>query len=79
MSTNDPSRSFRVVFALIMGFIMVGVVTLVTTTVNFGFKPGFMAYWAQTYLVGYCAAVPAIYLFAPIARSLTTKYLATRN
>ncbi len=58
---------------------MVGVVTLVTTAVNYGLNPGFMAYWGKTYLVGYCAAVPAIYLFAPVARSLTAKYLSLRS
>ena len=79
MSSNDPPKPFRVVFALIMGFIMVGVVTLVTTAANYGFNSGFMAYWGNTYLVGYCAAVPAIYLFAPVARSLTAKYFSMRS
>lgn len=75
MSSTEPTRTFRITFALIMGFLMVGVVTFVTTAVNFGWQAGFFAYWGKTYLVGYVAAVPAIYAFAPVARGLTNTVL----
>ena len=54
---------------------MVGIVTFVTTASNFGFEGNFLATWGKTYLIGYLAAVPAIYLLAPIARRITTQLL----
>lgn len=74
-SPAQPGKMFQVVFALVMGFIMVGIVTFVTTVSNFGFNENFLGSWAKTYLIGYVAAVPAIYLFAPIARRITARLL----
>jgi len=54
---------------------MVGIVTFVTTASNFGFTGNFLASWGKTYLIGYLAAVPAIYLLAPIARKITSRVL----
>lgn len=54
---------------------MVGIVTFVTTASNFGFGSDFLATWGKTYVIGYAAAVPAIYVLAPIARRLTTQLL----
>lgn len=54
---------------------MVGIVTFVTTASNFGFESNFLATWGKTYLIGYLAAVPAIYLLAPIARRITAQLL----
>ena len=75
---NSPqaSRLFQLVFALVMGFLMVGVVTFVTTASNVGFTDSFLASWGKTYLIGYLAAVPAIYVLAPIARKITARLLA---
>ncbi|KYP11726.1 MAG: hypothetical protein A0129_05970 [Limnobacter sp. CACIAM 66H1] len=71
----QPGKLFQLVFALIMGFLMVGIVTFVTTASNFGFEGNFLATWGKTYLIGYLAAVPAIYLLAPIARRITAQLL----
>lgn len=71
----QPSKTFQIVFAMIMGFIMVGIVTFVTTASNFGFNQNFLGSWGKTYLIGYLAAVPAIYLFAPVARRITSRLL----
>lgn len=54
---------------------MVGIVTFVTTASNFGFGGNFLATWGKTYLIGYLAAVPSIYLLAPIARRITAQLL----
>ncbi len=54
---------------------MVGIVTFVTTASNFGFGGHFLATWGKTYVIGYAAAVPAIYVLAPIARRLTAQLL----
>ena len=75
VSPPQPSKRFQLVFALIMGFFMVGIVTFVTTASNFGFTANFLASWGKTYLIGYLAAVPAIYLLAPIARKITSRVL----
>ncbi|WP_083797173.1 DUF2798 domain-containing protein [Limnobacter sp. MED105] len=71
----QPGKLFQLVFALIMGFLMVGIVTFVTTASNFGFGSNFLATWGKTYVIGYVAAVPAIYMLAPIARRLTVQLL----
>lgn len=71
----QPGKLFQLVFALIMGFLMVGIVTFVTTANNFGFNENFLSAWSKTYVIGYIAAVPAIYLLAPIARRITTHIL----
>lgn len=71
----QPGKLFQLVFALIMGFLMVGIVTFVTTASNFGFGSDFLVTWGKTYVIGYAAAVPAIYVLAPIARRLTTQLL----
>ncbi|MDZ4050398.1 MAG: DUF2798 domain-containing protein [Limnobacter sp.] len=71
----QPGKLFQLVFALIMGFLMVGIVTFVTTASNFGFGGNFLATWGKTYLIGYLAAVPSIYLLAPIARRITAQLL----
>jgi hypothetical protein len=72
---GQPGKLFQLVFALIMGFLMVGIVTFVTTASNFGFGGNFLANWGKTYLIGYVAAVPAIYMLAPIARRITAQLL----
>lgn len=72
---GQPGKLFQLVFALIMGFLMVGIVTFVTTASNFGFGGNFLANWGKTYLIGYVAAVPAIYTLAPIARRITAQLL----
>jgi hypothetical protein len=72
----QPGKLFQLVFALIMGFLMVGIVTFVTTASNFGFGSNFLATWGKTYVIGYVAAVPAIYLLAPVARKITSHLLA---
>ncbi len=54
---------------------MVGIVTFVTTASNFGFSHNFLTTWGKTYLIGYVAAVPAIYMLAPIARRITAQLL----
>ena len=71
----QPGKLFQLVFALIMGFLMVGIVTFVTTASNFGFTASFLSDWGKTYLIGYIAAVPAIYMLAPIARRITSRLL----
>lgn len=74
-TTPLPGKLFQLVFALIMGFFMVGIVTFVTTASNFGFSGNFLATWGKTYFIAYLAAVPAIYLLAPIARQITARVL----
>ena len=74
-TTRLPGKLLQLVFALIMGFLMVGIVTFVTTASNFGFSTNFLATWGKTYLIGYLAAVPAIYLLAPVARRITARVL----
>ncbi|WP_371825008.1 DUF2798 domain-containing protein [Limnobacter parvus] len=75
VNSAPTDKLFRLVFALIMGFLMVGIVTFVTTASNFGFGNNFLQNWGKTYLIGYLAAVPAIYLLAPIARQISARIL----
>jgi len=43
----QPGKLFQLVFALIMGFLMVGIVTFVTTASNFGFGNNFLTTWGK--------------------------------
>jgi len=38
--------------------------------VNIGFPSDFLLRWLKSYGIGFCIAVPAIYLLAPFARKI---------
>ena len=61
---------FHPIFTVLMALMMSGVMTLVNTAVNVGFPPDFLGRWLKSYGIGFCVAVPAIYLLAPLARRM---------
>lgn len=63
-------RWFHVCFTVIMAGLMSGMMTFVNTAVNFGFPPDFLGRWLRSYAVGFCVALPAIYVIAPWARKV---------
>ena len=69
-----PSR-FQFVFSLFMAGMMAFVMTFFITLINIGFTPDFFARWLTAYVIAFLIAVPAIYVIAPIARKLTTRWV----
>jgi hypothetical protein len=62
----------RIVFAMIMGAITTGVVTITAIVVNMGFFPGLIAVWLKSWLVSYVVAVPFIIFLTPKVQHLVT-------
>jgi len=57
-------------FTVLMALMMSGFMTFVITAVNIGFPSDFLLRWLKSYGIGFCIAVPAIYLLAPFARKI---------
>lgn len=70
-----PAKHFQLVFSLVMGAMMVFVMTFFVTFINIGFTPDFLARWARAYFFAYLVAVPAIYVLAPMARRVTSRFV----
>jgi predicted membrane channel-forming protein YqfA (hemolysin III family) len=70
-----PHKKFHLVFSLIMGAMMVFLMTFVITTVNLGFGPLFLFFWAKAFAIAYLVAVPVIFFLAPVARKITGRML----
>jgi biotin transporter BioY len=75
MKKKLPKNSFHMMFSLVMGGIMVTLMTGVITLANIGFTADFLSRWLHSWLIAYPVAVPVIYLFAPIARRITARFV----
>lgn len=62
-----------------MALMMSGLMTFVITAVNVGFPPDFLLRWLKSYSIGFCIAVPAIYLLAPLARKMAASMVEPRQ
>lgn len=71
----NPQNKFQLVFALVMGLMMVSLMTFVITLVNVGWSEQFLRLWLKAFGVAYVVAVPAIFFIAPFARKLTLRLL----
>lgn len=70
-----PKNSFHLFFSLVMGAMMVFLMTAVITLANVGMTDDFLRHWLHAFLIAYPVAVPVIYLFAPIARKITARFV----
>ena len=68
-----PKNAFHLIFSMVMGAIMVSIMTCVITLANIGLSADFVRHWLHSILIAYPVAVPVIYLFAPIARRITSR------
>ena len=64
------------IFALLMGFMMSFALTLLITVVRLGFVEGLFREWMKVWFYAYPAAVGCIFVFRPLAASLTERIVA---
>ncbi len=68
-------RHFRLVFACVMGAVMVFFMTFVVTLANVGLTPDFLYLWAKSYAIAFVVVVPLIYFLVPRARAITARFV----
>ena len=55
----------RIAFALVMGVVTTGIISLALLAMNRGISNGFLWAWLRSWVVGYVLVVPAILLIGP--------------
>jgi hypothetical protein len=55
----------NIAFALSMGLLTTGIISLVVVALNLGFSPGFAMAWLRSWGVAYIIVIPAILLIGP--------------
>lgn len=77
--TTRPQPSFqrRLLNGFFMSLLMAAVMSLTMTLVNTGTAPGFLFRWMRAFCIGFAAAYPTAFVFAPIAQRLTDRILKT--
>ncbi len=71
MPTLQTKR--HLLFSVLMGALMTGVVSFVLTALNTGLNARFMAVWLPGYAVAFVCASPIIYVAAPKLRALVER------
>jgi hypothetical protein len=55
----------NIAFALSMGLITTGIISLVVVAINLGFSQGFVMAWLRSWAAAYIIVIPAILLIGP--------------
>lgn len=55
----------KIAFALLMGIVTTGIISLALLAMNRGFSEGFLWAWLRSWVVGYILVIPAILLIGP--------------
>ena len=55
----------KIVFALIMGLISTGIISLSLIIINIGLRPSFIQIWLKSWGIAYILVIPAILFIAP--------------
>lgn len=66
----------KIVFTVIMSFILSSMMTCWITYINLGLSGNFPSQWGNAFLLAWPAAGIISFLFVPIAHKLTSKVLA---
>lgn len=61
--SNELKR--KIAFALSMGIVTTGIISLVLVLMNSGLSEGFVRTWLRCWLVSYLIVIPAILLVGP--------------
>lgn len=59
----------RIAFALLMGIVTTGIISLLILIMNLGFSGDFVRSWLRSWAVGYAIVVPVILLVGPLLQS----------
>ncbi len=68
-------RKTRLLTAILMTFVMAGIVTFIATFLNLGFDHSFLLQWGKAYAVAWPVAAVSGYLVMPLARRLAERLL----
>ena len=63
----------KVVFALLMGSITTGIVSLTLIAVNRGVGPGFAGAWLKSWAIAYVVVIPVILVLSPVVQRFVGK------
>ncbi|WP_232504321.1 DUF2798 domain-containing protein [Shewanella benthica] len=66
----------RIVFSLLMSFVLSLLMTLWITWINLGLQPNFLWLWAKAFILAWPAAASISFLFAPKVHKLTEKIVS---
>lgn len=70
----------KIAFAMIMGVVTTGVISLTLISINIGFKPNFFLIWLRSWFLAYVIVIPCILLIAPrIERMVEYLFKQTNN
>jgi hypothetical protein len=69
----------KVVFALLMGSITTGIVSLTLIGVNRGFGPGFAGAWLKSWAIAYVVVIPVILILSPLVQRVASKLCKDRE
>jgi len=67
----------RLVFSVLMSFVLSFLMTLWVTWINLGLVDGFAGYWFQAFLLAWPTAALISFATAPSVQRLTQKIVAT--
>lgn len=73
MKNKIPAKYAPFVFAPVMALGMASIMSFFMTGVNTGFDDGFLWRWANAFAVGFCVALPASQIIAPLAQRITRR------
>jgi hypothetical protein len=69
-----PKKYSAVVFAFFLTVVMVLIITGVTTALNLGFQPDFIARWLHSWFFAWIIAFPSAIVVGPWARRMTERF-----
>lgn len=64
----------KIAFAMIMGIVTTGIISLSLITINIGFKPNFLQIWLRSWLFAYVIVIPCILIIAPIIERIVEQF-----
>ena len=65
----------KIAFALLMGVLTTGIISLVLLAMNRGFSDGFLWAWFRSWVVGYVLVIPAILLIGPRLQAQVNRFI----
>ena len=55
----------KIAFAMLMGIVTTGIISLALVAINLGNSGGFLTAWLRSWATGYVIVIPAILLIGP--------------
>ncbi|MRX68603.1 Protein of unknown function [Flavobacterium resistens] len=65
----------KVITAIIMGFIITGLISFTLISINIGYNEKFLFKWLKSWLIAYTIVIPIILVIGPKVASLVSYWL----